>query len=137
MGATHPFPIEQKVGPVVGQLPIAEYNHATDGICVIGFGIYRGAEQPKLDGVYFAGDWGTGRVWGIRRDKRGKWQMQQLLDTKLNFTGAGEDEAGNIYVTNAPSQYGTRDPFQSPPGSVWKLVQADLAPQGAKLAPLD
>ena len=35
------------------------------------------------------------------------------------------------------SQYGTWNPFQSEPGSVWKLVPADKVPAGAKTAPLD
>ncbi len=137
MGASQVFPIEAKTGPSVGIPPIAEYDHAKNGICIIGMGIYRGATFPSLDGVYFAGDWGTGRLWGLKRDAAGKWQMQELLDTKLNFTGAGEDEAGTIYVTTATSQYGTWNPFQSAPGSVWKLVPKDKVPAGPKTAPLD
>jgi glucose/arabinose dehydrogenase len=140
MCGTHAFPIEKEgkePTPVIGVLPVAEYSHATDGICVIGLGIYRGAECPSLDGVYFAGDWGTGRLWGVKKDGQGKWQMQQLLHTKLNFTAAGEDEQGNLFVTNAFSQYG---PFINPTdvarGSVWKLVSADKVPQGAKTAPV-
>ena len=141
MCGVHPFPLEnEKNGtkwPVVGVLPVAEYNHATDGLCVIGFGVYRGSEHPSLDGVYFLGDWGTGRLWGLKRDGAGKWAMQQMLDTKLNFTSAGEDEQGNLFVTNATSQYGVWNPFQSAPGSVWKLVAKDKVPAGAKTAPLD
>jgi glucose/arabinose dehydrogenase len=138
MGGTHPFPIEkEKEGkqPVVGVLPVAEYNHGTDGICVIGMGVYRGKEFPALDGVYFMGDWGTGKLWGLKRDDAGKWKMQQLLHTKLHFTSAGEDEAGNIYVTHAATQYGGWNPFDSERGSVWKLVAADKVPAGAKTAP--
>jgi glucose/arabinose dehydrogenase len=138
MCGTHPFPLEKEgkeAMPTVGVLPVAEYSHATDGICVIGMGVYRGAECPSLDGIYFAGDWGTGRLWGVQKDGQGKWQMQQLLHTKLNFTAAGEDENGNLFVTNAPSQYGTWNPFDSARGSVWKLVSADKVPAGAKTAP--
>ncbi len=139
MCGTHPFPLEKEgkeVTPTVGVLPVAEYSHATDGICVIGMGVYRGAECPSLDGIYFTGDWGTGRLWGVKKDGQGKWQMQQLLHTKLNFTAAGEDEHGNLYVTNAPSQYGTWNPFDSGRGSVWKLVSSDKVPAGAKTAPV-
>jgi glucose/arabinose dehydrogenase len=138
---THPFPIEKEQSgenwPVVGVLPIAEYNHATDGICVIGLGVYRGSEFPSLDGVYFAGDWGSGRVWGIQRDNGGKWQMQELLNTSLNLTAGGEDEQGNLYVCHGTTQYGAWNPFESARGSVWKLVAADKAPANAKKAPLD
>jgi glucose/arabinose dehydrogenase len=139
MCGVHPFPLEREERgekwPVVGVLPVAEYNHGTDGICVIGMGVYRGAEFPNLDGVYFVGDWGTGRLWGLKKDGA-KWQMQQLLHTKLHFTSGGEDEHGNLYVTDAPSQYGTWNPFQSERGSVWKVVSAEKVPQGAKTAPL-
>jgi glucose/arabinose dehydrogenase len=141
MCGTHPFPLEKEQAgektPVVGLAPVAEYSHATDGICVIGMGIYRGSDFPSMDGVYFAGDWASGKLWGIAKDDGGKWQMQELLNTSLNFTAGGEDEAGNIYVCNATSQYGTWNPFQNPPGSVWKLVAADKVPSGAKTAPTD
>jgi glucose/arabinose dehydrogenase len=141
MCGTHLFPIEKEAqgikGPIVGVLPVAEYNHKDHGICVVGFGIYRGAEFPGLDGIYFCGDWGSGRVWGVKKDGAGKWQMQQLLDTTVNFTAANEDEHGNIFITSAPSQYGTWNPFDSKRGSVWKLVAADKVPAGAKTVPAE
>jgi glucose/arabinose dehydrogenase len=140
MCGTHPFPIEKEQAgektPVVGVLPIAEYSHATDGICIAGLGIYRGSEFPNLDGVYFFGDWGSGRVWGVKRDTSGNWQMQELLHTAINITSGNEDEQGNIFVTNAASQYGAWNPFESARGSVWKLVSADKAMKNAKTAPL-
>lgn len=141
MNGTHPFPLEkEQTGektPVVGVLPVAEYSHATDGICVIGMGVYRGSEFPSLDGTYFLGDWGSGRVWGLKRDGGGKWQMQEMINTSLNLASAGEDEQGNLYVTHATSQYGVWNPFDSERGSVWKIVAADKVPAGAKTAPLD
>ena len=141
MCGTHPFPLEKEQSGEkwdrVGLMPVAEYSHATDGICVIGLGVYRGKEFPSLDGIYFAGDWGSGRVWGIQREKGGKWQMQELLNTSLNLTAGGEDEQGNLYVCNATTQYGAWNPYDSPRGSVWKLVAKDKAPSGAKTAPLD
>ena len=141
MNGTHPFPLEkEKSGEPwspVGIMPIAEYNHATDGICVIGVGVYRGKDFPSLDGVYFTGDWGSGRLWGVAKDSGGKWQMQELLNTSLNLTSGGEDEAGNLYICNATSQYGAWNPFDSERGSVWKLVSAYKVPSGAKTAPTD
>ncbi|HLF94772.1 MAG TPA: PQQ-dependent sugar dehydrogenase [Planctomycetota bacterium] len=140
MCGVHPFPIEKEekgeYWPVVGTLPIAEYAHKTDGICVIGMGVYRGSECPSLDGVYFAGDWGTGRFWGLKRDGAGKWHMQEMLNTSLNFSSGGEDEKGNVYVTSMTSQYGPFMP-EIKPGAVWKIVSADKVPAGAKTAPLD
>ena len=63
--------------------------------------------------------------------------IQELLNTSLNLSSGGEDEAGNLYATNATSQYGVWNPFESPRGSVWKIVAADKVPDGAKTAPLD
>lgn len=139
MGGSHPFPIElEKGAPRVGVLPIAEYSHVDQGICVIGIGVYRGKAYPSLDGVYFASDWGSGKVWGLKRDA-GKWQMQELLDldTPLRPTGGGEDPDGNLYVTHATANYGGPvDPYTSERGAVWKIVAADKVPAGATVAPL-
>lgn len=140
MGGSHPFPIElEKGAPRVGVLPIAEYSHVDQGICVIGLGVYRGKDYPALDGVYFTADWGSGKVWGLKRDAAGKWQMQELLDldTPLRPTGAGEDPEGNLYVTHATANYGGPvDPYTSERGAVWKIVAADKVPAGAQTAPL-
>jgi len=54
----------------------------------------------------------------------------------LNITSGNEDEDGNLYVTNAASQYGTWNPFDSTRGSVWKIVAADKTKSGDKTAPL-
>jgi len=137
---THSFPIE-KDHPVEGMgitWPIAEYQHGKEGDCVIGMGIYRGQDYPELEGTYFVGDWVSGRVWGLQRNDSGKWVMEELLNTQLQLSSAGEDEAGNIYCSNATSQYGAyKDPFSNASGSIWKIVPAGKVPAGAKTAPLD
>ncbi len=139
MCGSHTFPIEtEKDNPRVGVLPIAEYSHVDQGICVINFGIYRGTKYPNLDGVYFCGDWGSGKIWGMKQDA-GKWQMQELLDldTPLRPTNGGEGEDGTIYVTHAASQYGGKvDPYQEDRGALWMIVPADQVPAGAATAPL-
>jgi glucose/arabinose dehydrogenase len=137
MCGSHNFPISSK-GPPVGVLPIVEYSHVDQGICTVGLGIYRGKKYPSLDGIYFLGDWGSGKVWGVARDKAGKWQCQELLDTQLMLTGSGEAEDGTIYVTNAHANYGGPvRPADNPRGSVWKIVPKDKVPSGAKTAPSD
>lgn len=140
MCGSHTFPIEdEKTNPRVGILPIAEFSHVDQGICVIGLGVYRGKDYPSMDGTYFTADWGSGKVWGLQKDAAGKWQMEELLDldTDLRPTAGGEDEAGNIYLTHATAGYGGPvDPAVSPRGAVWKIVAADKVPAGAVLAPL-
>jgi glucose/arabinose dehydrogenase len=140
MCGSHTFPIEdEKTNPRVGVLPIAEYSHVDQGNCVIGLGIYRGKDYPSMDGVYFAADWGSGKVWAVKRNKANKWQMQELLDldTSLRPTSGGEDEQGNIYLTHATANYGGPvDPTTSERGALWKIVPADKVPAGAVTAPL-
>jgi glucose/arabinose dehydrogenase len=137
---SHPFPIElEKGAPRIGVLPIAEYSHVDQGTCVIGIGTYRGNAFPSMQGVYFVSDWGSGKIWGLKRDSAGKWQMQELLAlaTSVLPTSGGEDEEGNLYVTHAAASYGGPvDPYQNARGALWKIVPADKVPKGAATAPL-
>jgi hypothetical protein len=149
MCGTHPFPLPLdasgkpdldavKDAPKVGEPPICEYSHVDQGNCVIGFGVYRGTKYPQMDGTYFFGDWGSGKVWGSARDAQGKWQMQELLNSKLMFTGGGQGSDGTLYVTDAKANYGgPADPAQNERGAVWMLVPADKVPAGAEVAPLE
>jgi glucose/arabinose dehydrogenase len=153
MCGSHPFPLilkkdkdgkditeAPKDAPKVGVLPIAEYSHVDQGICVVGLGVYRGKDYPAMDGIYYTADWGSGKVWALKRDAAGKWQMQEMLDLDVSLrpTSGGEDEAGNIYLTHASANYGGPvDPATSERGAVWKLVPADKVPAGAATAPLE
>ena len=122
--------------PKVGVLPVAEYAHEpTGGSTVIGGHVYRGDAYPALEGIYFVSDYVSGRVWGVARGENGDWVMEELLNTGLFVTGSGEDEAGNIYFTSCECGYGQTAP--NPRGSLWMLVAADQAPEGATLAPPD
>jgi hypothetical protein len=65
--------------------------------------------------------------------------MQELLDldTPLRPTAGGEDEAGNLYLVHATSNYGGPvDPAVNEKGALWKIVAADKVPKDAVLAPL-
>jgi glucose/arabinose dehydrogenase/plastocyanin len=120
----------------VGVAPVAEYNH-DDGSCSItGMGVSRTAESPALDGIYFNSDFCSGKVWGLARDDAGAWVYQELLDTELLATGAGQDEAGAVYLTACSCVFG-RDynPYADPQGTLWRLVQTDQVPEGAEVAP--
>jgi glucose/arabinose dehydrogenase/uncharacterized cupredoxin-like copper-binding protein len=139
--ASHCYPASVEACPrsQVGVLPVAEYRQGADGCSIIGIGVYRGDAFPALDGVFFNSDFCSGKVWGLRRGDDGAWVYQQLLDTELQVTGSGRDEAGNLYVTAcaACTDYARRyDPFENPQGTVWRLVAADAVPQGAETAPL-
>ena len=79
-------------------LPVAEYDHSL-GCSITGGGVYRGPSFPALQGIYFFADYGSGRIWGLRRNGGG-WQQQELLDTPHNISTFGEDEAGRLYYAD-------------------------------------
>ena len=82
-------------------LPVATYDHS-QGCSVTGGVVYRAAALPALQGIYFYGDYCSGRIWGLRM-KGAAWETAVLPvpgDPSMNITTFGEDEAGNVYVVN-------------------------------------
>jgi glucose/arabinose dehydrogenase len=79
--------------------PVYEYDHNA-GSSITGGYVYRGRSFPRMEGIYFFGDYNTGRIWGIQRDPSGNWIDRQFLDTSLRISAFGEDEEGNLYVAS-------------------------------------
>jgi len=79
--------------------PVLEYNHSQGDCAVIGGYVYRGSAFPSLQGTYLYADECTGRVWRAR-NQGGTWTSTEALDTNLNPSAFGEDEAGEVYLVN-------------------------------------
>jgi glucose/arabinose dehydrogenase len=81
--------------------PVFEYSsNDTTGRCSVTGGFrYRGALEPRLRGVYLYADFCTGEIFGTVPRCDGLWQTQALFDAPFNVTAFGEDEAGEVYVT--------------------------------------
>lgn len=80
--------------------PVHEYSHAGGNCSVTGGFVYRGATYPRMQGIYFYGDYCSATIWGLRQDGD-SWQNKELIrDTRLSgsLTSFGEDEAGELYV---------------------------------------
>lgn len=86
-------------------LPVLQYDH-TLGCSISGGYRYRGQEHPGLAGIYFYGDFCTGRIWGASPDVAGGWTAEELLDTDFRISAFGEDEAGEMYVAYLSSNAG-------------------------------
>jgi len=85
-------------------LPVATYDHS-QGCSVTGGMVYRGSEFPGLQGIYFYGDYCSGRIWGLRKNGAG-WEtavLREPVNPPMNITTFGEDEAGNVYLVNYAS----------------------------------
>ena len=79
--------------------PIAVYGR-DEGCSVTGGYVYRGAAHPALVGAYVFGDYCSGLVWTLRRDADGAWRMTPQGEVDARITSFGEDEAGEIYITD-------------------------------------
>lgn len=127
----------------VGVLPVAEYPHQTAypdgpkltegwGCSAQGLGV---ANYGGMNGVYLVGDWCSGRLWAVGWDGN-RWQMQEVLQSALQFTGGGLDEKGNVMAVNCYCFY-TEDkgPLANPEGALWRIVPANQVPKDAEVAP--
>lgn len=99
MEGTHCFPQTTDCQRAGLEIPVAEYAHGAGDCSVTGGYVYRGAQFPALVGVYLYGDYCSGRIWGLAREGDG-WRSVSLLETGLNISSFGEDEAGELYVTD-------------------------------------
>lgn len=78
-------------------MPILDYGRS-DGASVTGGFVFRGP-IAALHGTYWFADFVTGRVWHVREPDDGPW-LKTHSASFTNVTGFGEDEAGNLYLTN-------------------------------------
>jgi len=140
----HPMtgdPAEQDCA-VVGVLPAAAYPHEVPypdaeplsegfGCSAQGLGV---ARYGGMDGVYLVGDWCSGRLFGLGWDGQG-WQLEELMQTDLQFTAGDYDEDGNVLAVNCNCFYvGEQGAMENPPGALWRVVPADEVPEGAEVA---
>jgi len=80
-------------------LPVAEYEHAA-GCSVTGGYVYRGTQFPALDGLYLYADYCRGSLWATWPSEGNTWSTALLLDTGQTVSSFGEDESGELYITD-------------------------------------
>lgn len=78
--------------------PAVEYVQNPD-CAVTGGLVYRGVQYPHLRGIYFYGDYCSGRIRGLRRSGAA-WETDILASSGLNVSSFGEDENGELYVAD-------------------------------------
>jgi len=94
-------------------LPVLQYYHSQG--CSISSGYrYRGEREPDLAELYFYGDFCTGRIWVASHHPDGTWTSAEALDTDLQITAFGEDQAGEIYILD----------YRADAGAVYRILQA-------------
>jgi len=79
--------------------PIAEYDHSGGRCSIIGGYVYRGSRSTLPMGTYIFGDFCTGEIFQLFPATNGGTQSV-LLDTTMNISSYGQDEAGEIFVVD-------------------------------------
>jgi glucose/arabinose dehydrogenase len=98
MEGLHCFPASARCDPAPFVEPVAEYGR--DGGCsVTGGYVYRGPAYPTLQGMYFFGDFCSGKIWSLDQTGGANWRMTEQLKDPIQISSFGEDESGEIYVT--------------------------------------
>ena len=81
------------------RLPVVEYSHA-QGCSVTGGYVYRGASIPSLYARYVFADYCSGTIWTVPKGGTSPIAKSLLMDTSMNISSFGEDEAGELYVVD-------------------------------------
>ncbi len=80
-------------------LPALEYSHIS-GCSVTGGYRYRGNLWPQWTGVYFYGDWCSGKLWSAIQRPDGSWAAIETQDTGKQIVSFGEDDSGELYLVD-------------------------------------
>ncbi len=99
-------------------LPVHEYTHAGGNCSITGGNVFRGPNSP-LSGLYFFGDWCTGRIWSLDPATLAvvdrSVQLGAAAGVGFTLVGFGEDASGIPHVVHANQ------------GNVYRILPADAA----------
>ena len=84
-------------------MPIAEYGHDEGNCSVVGGYVYRGTARPVLAGVYVFGDTCSGTIWGLASGGPMDQEPVVLKETARVISSFGQDDAGELYLTDLDS----------------------------------
>jgi glucose/arabinose dehydrogenase len=84
-------------------LPVTEYGHGSGDCAVIGGYVYRGKAVPALAGTYLFGDECSGTIRAVSADATAGQTPVVVLESHRAISSFGEDEAGEMYLTDLAS----------------------------------
>ena len=77
--------------------PEVFFSH-DEGNAVMGGYVYRGSAIPSLYGTYLYADWGSGKVWALRRNPDGSPNPEVIFETGVTVFSFAEDQRGELYI---------------------------------------
>ncbi len=108
----HPYPPGSAPKSTAGlTFPVYEYDHTTGGDSITGGYVYRGSAYPAWQGLYFFADFEWGKIFAMDTATHA---VSLGLDTPLLLPTFGEDESGELYV----SEYLDRTIYELRDGNV-------------------
>lgn len=96
-------PSSNCVAPSNYVAPVATYDHGANdsyGCSITGGYMYRGNQFPALQGVYFYGDFCSGKLLGLVKNSNNTWTSSLISTTNYSISSFGEDEQGELYVAD-------------------------------------
>jgi hypothetical protein len=95
-------PISGCVTPARYSAPVTVYDHGVNdsyGCGIIGGFVDRSVVSPSLQGIYFYGDYCTGRIWGLQQSS-GSWVSTQLTQAPWQISTFGLTQGGEVLVAD-------------------------------------
>ena len=83
--------------------PVFEYGRQ-EGVAVIGGSVYQGRRWPELSGLYLFGDFGSRKLWALRRDGD-TWRSELLAVADGHVLAFGRDAEGEPLVLASGAAY--------------------------------
>jgi glucose/arabinose dehydrogenase len=102
--------------PAGSILPIFDYEHLSGRCSITGGYSYRGLRSAVPLGSYVYADYCSGEIWQLLSGTN-----TLLLDTALNITSFGEDEAGEVYIVGQGGSISRLAASPPPPPCVYMI----------------
>ena len=99
----HPFHAQRKLGPHPVTPPLVEHHHA-EARSITGGIVYQGGKFSELRGAYIYGDYGTGKIWALKRKGSKVTWHREIADTPHAIVGFSEGRSGEIFYVDYAGQ---------------------------------
>ncbi|MCY3410424.1 MAG: PQQ-dependent sugar dehydrogenase [Candidatus Heimdallarchaeota archaeon] len=83
--------------------PVFVYDHSL-GISITGGFVYHGNEMAEYKGVYFFGDYGSGRIWTLE-EKNGEYVDALIGQYSYRIVSFAQDNDGELYILTRSDNY--------------------------------
>jgi len=124
----HDYSTSTAYGPGIITDPILEKSGGD--ISVTGGFVYRGRAYPRMNGLYFYGDYGSGRFYGVQQDSAGTWRSHTFALTTNSVSSFGEDEAGELYWANLSTGRIYRITDSASDSAYLSILSQNISPAG-------